>query len=667
MLARNIGRWCLAVILLAVFSCSGNRTAELDAPVGPQFNGLPGLDSLPVPQAAHTVSAAAYSLLLLDPIAGTGGGSVDHAGGDVTLDPAANGGIAWAVYALAGFPGDGSVFPEGINVSKGMAGVWAGYSNYASGTWEFLNFQNSGYLECPGGADLPSGDGVFYVLVVAVDAAVTVYDLDVRVSDDLPGAPNAHVELIGMAAAGLQASFSAAGSDGGDGTITELTWTFDGGNEYVSADVNETVTHTFATAGPHTVNLVVRNDLARTGSGQLNVDVVEPFRELLVLYNSDVPESQDLAEYYASSATGRSIDPDYVLGLSMGTNENQITRENYNSWVRDPLKAHLDSSGYKNTIKYICTVKGVPFQITTDGHGGFDSDLCMLYEDGNYDYTQKLFSGNDYPAHTGHFNNSQFYEALDGANKSFAPFTYTACDTDGTDYTVSYLVGRISAYTYEDAKLSIDRSLSADTSGTGWVTMDTHAGWQGNDTMADPVWPWATAPERKCLKELLDDAGYNNHLDLEYSVLLSDGMPAGAKDAIIGFAGWGVNHARNDGDQYPSGRLYILQDLDDLTYLPGAAWIVYESYAAQSFSWDGTPEDHHGSQGQICDFIRMGGTVATGNCYEPLTDGIPDERRVMERYLLKGDRWIEACYKGVRYFSWHTIVLGDPLCRVVAD
>jgi hypothetical protein len=160
-------------------------------------------------------------------------------------------------------------------------------------------------------------------------------------------------------------------------------------------------------------------------------------------------------------------------------------------------------------------------------------------------------------------------------------------------------------------------------------------------------------------------AGASYYLDTEYSVSLYDDLPAGAGDAVIGYAGWGVNHSRNGGDQYPSGKMYILQDLE-FTYLPGAAWIVYESFAATSFSWDGDPANH-ASQGQICDFIRMGGTVAAGNCYEPYTDGVPDERRVMERYLLKGDRWIEACYKGMRYFSWHTIVLGDPLCRVVAE
>ena len=659
-------RFCCLVLplvaLIASAGCGGGGV-KLDDPVQ-AVTGVPSLGSLSVPEgAAPRVSSAMgfYELLNYDPVAWSQAGGVDFSGDTLLLDPAVAGGTVWAVYALDGFPTDGSIVPAGISTyNSGTA--WLGWSNYAAEQWEYkaiTSVNDTLFTEAEG---FLSGDGVFYVIVVAESAAVEVQFVTVSTSDELPGGPEAVIEVKGTPTVDMDAGFSGAGSTGGDGTITELTWSFDGADHYTTSDIDEVVTHTFDTLGQHYVDLYVVNDELRSDSERVYFDVGEPFRELLVLYNSDVPESQDLAEYYASAITGRAIDSDYVLGLSMGTDETNITRANYNAWIRDPLKAHLDASGYKTSIKYICLFKGVPYKITNEGQGALDSEMCMLYEDGNYEYTEKLWSGDT----KYDFNNSQFYLAQDEANHDFTPFTYTACTEAGVDYTVSYLVGRVSAYTYEDAMLSIDRSLNADTSGNGWVIMDTHEGWRSSDTMSDPVWPWTTDNAQKCLQEHLAGVGYNNYLDMEYTVLLSDGMPAGAKDAVIGFTGWGVNHSRNGGSNYPSGKMYILEDLDDLTYLPGAAWVVYESFAGQRFDWDGTSGDHAG-QGQICDFIRMGGTVAAGNCYEPYTDGVPDERRVMERYLIKGDRWIEACYKGIRYYSWHTIVLGDPLCRVVAE
>jgi hypothetical protein len=60
----------------------------------------------------------------------------------------------------------------------------------------------------------------------------------------------------------------------------------------------------------------------------------------------------------------------------------------------------------------------------------------------------------------------------------------------------------------------------------------------------------------------------------------------------------------------------------------------------------------------------MGGTCAIGNAWEPYNLGIGDERWVFSRYIIKGDRWIEAAYKGLRLMSWMEVVVGDPLCKV---
>jgi hypothetical protein len=88
--------------------------------------------------------------------------------------------------------------------------------------------------------------------------------------------------------------------------------------------------------------------------------------------------------------------------------------------------------------------------------------------------------------------------------------------------------------------------------------------------------------------------------------------------------------------------------------------VSYESFNGTAFS---EPINRRG-QGQVCDFLRMGGTCAIGNAWEPYTIGVGDERWVIDRYVHYGDRWIEAAYAGLCLLSWQEVVIGDPLCRV---
>ena len=119
-----------------------------------------------------------------------------------------------------------------------------------------------------------------------------------------------------------------------------------------------------------------------------------------------------------------------------------------------------------------------------------------------------------------------------------------------------------------------------------------------------------------------------------------------------------MNHT---GGSYPSGNQYILEDLG-WNYAPGACFISYESFNGTDF--DDSDGIQRRGQGQICDFLQMGGTVAIGNAYEPFTVGVGDERWIFDRYLNHGDRWIEAAYKGLRLLSWQEVVVGDPLCTM---
>jgi uncharacterized protein (TIGR03790 family) len=228
-------------------------------------------------------------------------------------------------------------------------------------------------------------------------------------------------------------------------------------------------------------------------------------------------------------------------------------------------------------------------------------------------------------------------------------------------YDLDYLVGRLTAYTYAEARATVDRSLAADTTGTGWILFDSSDALIGDpgvpmyvyDTMVDPVYPYG-GPMYDSGFELFDDAGYNVIADITTAHITADwpSLPPGAADNVIAYCSWG-QHAGH----VP---VYILETLG-FSYRAGACFMSYESFNASDF--DDSDGVQRRGQGQIADFLRAGGTVCLGNAWEPFDRGIGDERWVYWRYLHHGDRWIEAAYKGMRTLSWQEVVVGDPLCR----
>lgn len=93
----------------------------------------------------------------------------------------------------------------------------------------------------------------------------------------------------------------------------------------------------------------------------------------LVVFNKDVPESAELARFYAEK---RGIAPDHLVGLSISRTE-EISRDEYDTMIRDPLRAIFNERGWwtlneprdgavtvsKNSIRFVALMKGVPLKI----------------------------------------------------------------------------------------------------------------------------------------------------------------------------------------------------------------------------------------------------------------------------------------------------------------
>lgn len=383
--------------------------------------------------------------------------------------------------------------------------------------------------------------------------------------------------------------------------------------------------------------------------------------DLLVVFANGNEASEALARYYADPETGRNIDPSLILGLDV-PDTHTIDRDTYESAIRAPLADWIWASGKRYEIKYILLIKGIPHRIrgaaefdpAASTFSSVDSELCTLFSPAA-PVEGWLFNGpryNDYVGGGG-------YYLSDDAEFRHQRFTVTS---RSRTFNLDYLVGRIDGYSYETAQALIDRAREADAAG-GWVILDSSPSRMSLDTMVDPVWPQSD-DSGDSAEERLTAAGINVVADRSATRLTGrpeDGLPEGALD-VVAYAGWGVNHG---GPAYEHGAEYIREDLQ-FVWRPGAAWLSYESFNGTVLDgqWLADNPGARRGQGQVGDFLEAGGTVAIGNAWEPFASAVGHEAHIFERYLVHGDPWIEAAYKGLRYLSWQEVVLGDPLCRV---
>jgi uncharacterized protein (TIGR03790 family) len=115
---------------------------------------------------------------------------------------------------------------------------------------------------------------------------------------------------------------------------------------------------------------------------EFNLPPEEPLADsTIVVYNKAVPESVELAKFYAGK---RGIAPDHLIGLDCSTQE-EITREQYDATIAEPLRAvfrqrhwwTVNESPSKSpvvtasSIHFVAIIKGVALKIhSADSYSG---------------------------------------------------------------------------------------------------------------------------------------------------------------------------------------------------------------------------------------------------------------------------------------------------------
>jgi len=356
-----------------------------------------------------------------------------------------------------------------------------------------------------------------------------------------------------------------------------------------------------------------------------------------ILYNNAIPESKALAEYYAKA---RSIPTTNIIGLPMPKTA-QITRDQYNETIRDPLRAGFLRRGWwqlgksadgfqipvRNKIRILVTVRGVPLKIARYkdpkipappkpkpgepkpkptpqemmlkvNEASVDSELCLVG-----------IHGIKAPG----FINNQFYRSETPISKANLPFLI--------------LVGRIDAADDATCRRMIDDAIAAEQTGLwGRAYVDIAHKFPEGDK-------WLEGVASACL-----DTGFPTIVDR-----FKDTFPTKypMTDAAIYF-GWYAFHA--------NGPL-----LDPaFRFKRGAVAVHLHSFSAQQLS---DPKKHW------CAPILDHGAAATlGNVYEPFLS-LTHDFDIFLRRLLAGHTLVESGWASVRGLSWQNIVLGDPLYR----
>jgi len=337
---------------------------------------------------------------------------------------------------------------------------------------------------------------------------------------------------------------------------------------------------------------------------------------VLLVVNQNSEASRVIGDYYALR---RAIPPGNILRIEV-TEDEEISRWIYENQIETPVGRFLRENGLADQILYIVTTLGVPLKIEgTTGRDGraasVDSELALLY---------------------GRLNGEQYNTEGPLPNPFFGrrdtPFAHPRFPI--------YLVTRLAAYSVDDVRAMIDRSLAARNRGRVILDLSSDSDGPGNDWLRTAS---ILLPEDRVMVEESEEVIYDQR-------------------DVIGYGSWGSNdpnrHRRHLG----------------FRWLPGAVATGYVSTDGRTFQrppedWTfGTWQDRSGwfaasPQSLTADLVAEGATGASGHVYEPYLSTTPRPEYLFPSYLA-GRTLAESFYMALPALSWMNVVVGDPLCRL---
>ncbi len=364
-------------------------------------------------------------------------------------------------------------------------------------------------------------------------------------------------------------------------------------------------------------------------------------RSVVVLYNAKMPESKQLAEFYAEK---RLVPRQQLLGLNLSTNE-EITRKEFTESLQNPLMKFLEKNrllsfksltegkstpptgrGIESNFRYLVLCYGVPVKVRADPSLAEVEDLNLpehlRKNEASVDSELSLLPlANKKPMLTGPFINP----------------TYAATNTVQLHPTNGVIiVARLDGPSAEIARGLVEKSLIAEKDGLwGRAYFDTRGLTNGAYKQGDDMFKQSAV--------LIQNYGFDTFLDSAPEVL-----PASFPLSDCAFyAGW--YSGKYEG---PFARKQV-------DFMPGA--FAYHLHSSSAYV---LRNDHDYWVGPL---LARGATATMGCTEEPYLAGTPDISVFLSRWVFGNFTFGEAALSSQAWLSWQVIVVGDPLYRPFAQ
>ncbi len=361
----------------------------------------------------------------------------------------------------------------------------------------------------------------------------------------------------------------------------------------------------------------------------------------IVLYNSNLPASRALAEYYASK---RAIPETQLVGLPCAPDE-EISREQYVLTIETPLRVAFTkfswwqieqaSDGHRFVAsankRFVAVMRGVPMKIRPAAKTPPPQPLPDLPPGSSM---EKLLPHNEAAVDSELATLFSLREMLPAfiPNPYYRRFTPILQMPAGEN---PLLVCRLDGPSDAVVRRMIDDSIAAERAGLwGWAYLDTR-GISSPAYLAGEQWLAATAEmmRRQGIPVITDYA--------------AETIPAGfpMKDAAI-YYGWYANNVTGPFTQ------------PDFHFRPGAIAVHLHSESGRTL--------RDPKAAWMAPLLARGAAATIGNVYEPYLE-LTVHFDILQDRLMNGLTLAESAYAAFRGLSWMGVVVGDPLYRPYAS
>jgi uncharacterized protein (TIGR03790 family) len=357
-----------------------------------------------------------------------------------------------------------------------------------------------------------------------------------------------------------------------------------------------------------------------------NARAVNDGADVLVVYNSSMAESKDVADHYASM---RNVPASQVFGVALPRTE-VISRAQYREQLEQPVLKFVEdkklftfahSKLSSATIRYIVLCYGVPLKIAPDPalSEKIDPKIDVLHRNNGAAVDAELAT---LPS---------IYKKLSHAGPLGNP-TFRATNSAAMNPTTGVImVARLDGPSAAIARSLVDKAVQAERDGLwGRAYIDMRG-----ITNAGPLAQLDT--NFLVAAQAAQRTGFETVVDTN-SEPFSTSFPM---SQIALFAGWGDENVTG-----PFTRAKV-------EFMPGAFAYALHSYDAATLR---STDTHWAGP-----FLAKGVTATMGAVDEPFADGNPDMAIFFTRWLMLHMTYGEAAYSSLSTVSWQDTVIGDPL------